>query len=143
MHNNNLVLVIGQETTLPIVDIIAVLSEINFGNIHTLGDNIYLCSLVSDEQKEENNISARGIIKHVSLLPTAQEARSQIIHASNTRIRLSAERLGNIDSVRDWEQAAVDSLALPDGFVEVEVFAAGMNYKDVVSSLSDLYIFPV
>ena len=71
MHNNGLVLVIGQETFSPTVDIQAVLSETNLGKIHTLGDNVYLCSLVSGEQKGENNISARGIIKQVSLLPTA------------------------------------------------------------------------
>ncbi|KAJ5947430.1 hypothetical protein N7466_000445 [Penicillium verhagenii] len=302
MHNNSLVLVIGQETFSPTVDIQAVLSETNFGNIHTLGDKVYLCSLVSGEQQEDwNNIPERGIIKQVSLLPTAQEAHSQIIeslrnenwnvdivtdvasnitanetvlildelsttvmdclderqweilqhliqkecqilwvtsgaqinvtdptkaaisgffrvlraeepllrlvvldveqpsepptvtaieacltlmaepqakesiesefverggvlhvnrilpdatltglqdedpsarktetldlHASNTRIRLSAERLGNIDSVHYWEQPAADSLALPDGFVEVEIFAAGMNYKDVVVTM--------
>ena len=300
MHDSGLVLVIGQETSTPTMDIQAALSDNHFGNIHTLGDNVYLCSLVSTRNNEEDHISARAMIKHVSFLPTAQEAPSQIIeslrnknwivdsvmdvasnintnesvlildelsttvmdcldgrqwqilqhliqkecqilwvtsgaqmdvtdptkaaisgffrvlraeepllrlvvldveqplkptavttieacltlmaepqtkqpiesefverggvlhvsrvlpdttltglqdedpsarktesvdlHASNTRIRLSTERLGNIDSVHYWEQPA-DSLTLPGGFVEVEIFAAGMNYKDVVVTM--------
>ncbi|KAJ5687268.1 hypothetical protein N7536_009887 [Penicillium majusculum] len=297
MHDNALVLVIGQETS---TDIQAALSDNNFGNIHTLSDDVYLCSPVSTRNNEEDHISARPIIKHVSLQPTAQKASSQIIeslrnrnwivdsvldvasgtsanetvlildelsttvmdslderqwqilqnliqkecqilwatsgaqmdvtdptkaaisgflrvlraeepllrlvvldveqpsqpttvtaidacltlmaepqpkqliesefverggvlhvsrilpdttltglqdedpsarktesvnlHANNARVRLSAERLGNIDSVHYWE-LPVDSLTLAAGFVEVEIFAAGMNYKDVVVTM--------
>ncbi|KAF4769894.1 hypothetical protein HAV15_011851 [Penicillium sp. str.  len=274
MHDNGLVLVIGQETS---TDIQAALSDNNFGNIHTLSDDVYLCSPVSTRNNEEDHISARPIIKHVSLQPTAQKASSQIIeslryrnwivdsvldvasgtsanetvlildelsttvmdslderqwqilqnliqkecqilcatsgaqmdvtdptkaaisgflrvlraeepllrlvvldveqpsqpttvtaieacltfvsqasaqatdrerdedpsaqktesvdlHANNARIRLSAERLGNVDSVHYWE-LPVDSSTLPAGFVEVEIFAAGMNYKDVVVTM--------
>ncbi|CAI7593555.1 unnamed protein product [Penicillium palitans] len=297
MHDDGLVLVIGQETS---TDIQAALSDNNFGNIHTLSDDVYLCSPVSTRNNEEDHISARPIIKHVSLQPTAQKAPSQIIeslrngnwivdsvldvasgtsanetvlildelsttvmdslderqwqilqnlikkecqilwvtsgaqmdvtdptkaaisgffrvlraeepllrlvvldveqpsqpttvaaieacltlmaepqpkqliesefverggvlhvsrilpdttltglqdedpsarktesvdlHANSARVRLSAERLGNIDSVHYWE-LPVASLALPAGFVEVEIFAAGMNYKDVVVTM--------
>lgn len=297
MHDNGLVLVIGQETS---TDIQAALSDNNFGNIHTLSDDVYLCSPVSTRNNEEDHISSRPIIKHVSLQPTAQKASSQIIeslryrnwivdsvldvasgtsanetvlildelsttvmdslderqwqilqnliqkecqilcatsgaqmdvtdptkaaisgflrvlraeepllrlvvldveqpsqpttvtaieacltfvskpqpkqliesefverggvlhvsrilpdttltglqdedpsaqktesvdlHANNARIRLSAERLGNVDSVHYWE-LPVDSSTLPAGFVEVEIFAAGMNYKDVVVTM--------
>lgn len=300
MEGSGLVVVVGQETSTPTIDIQAALSDNKFGNIHTLSDNIYLCSRVRTKNNEEEHIPARRIIKHVSLHPTAQKAPSQVIeslqhgnwivesvldvasgtstnesvlildelsttvmdslderqwqilqdlvqkecqilwvtsgaqmdvtaptkaaisgffrvlraeepllrlvvldveqpskpttvaaietcltlmaepqakqfiesefverggvlhvsrilpdttltrlqdedpsarktesvdlHANTARIRLSAERLGNIDSVHYWE-LPVDSLTLPDGFVEVEIFAAGMNYKDVVVTM--------
>ncbi|OQE24996.1 hypothetical protein PENFLA_c009G05555 [Penicillium flavigenum] len=63
--------------------------------------------------------------------PSARKTKSVDLYANNTCIRLCAGRLSNIDSVDYWE-LPVDSLTLPGGFVEVEIFAAGMNYKDVV-----------
>ncbi|RFU25348.1 hypothetical protein B7463_g10989, partial [Scytalidium lignicola] len=56
------------------------------------------------------------------------------LHASYTPIRLRAEILGNIDSIHYGEISPVP-LALRKGCLEVELFAAGMNYKDVVVSM--------
>jgi len=47
---------------------------------------------------------------------------------------LRTERLGNIDSIHYGEISPVP-LALGSGCLEVELFAAGMNYKDVVVSM--------
>ncbi|TVY51056.1 Fumagillin dodecapentaenoate synthase [Lachnellula cervina] len=56
------------------------------------------------------------------------------LHASQTPIRLRTERLGNIDSIHYGEISPVP-LVLGRGCLEVELFAAGMNYKDVVVSM--------
>jgi acyl transferase domain-containing protein len=56
------------------------------------------------------------------------------LHASMTPIRLRVERLGNIDTIHYGEISPVFP-ALARGHLEVEIYAAGMNYKDVVVSM--------
>lgn len=52
------------------------------------------------------------------------------LHANQTILRLGAERLGNVDSIH-WAEIAPEPTPLEDGHVEVEVYAAGLNFKDV------------
>ncbi|KAI8632855.1 PKSKA1 [Xylariaceae sp. FL1651] len=56
------------------------------------------------------------------------------LHENRAIARLGAERLGNVDSVH-WAEIAPDPIPLEDGCVEVEVYAAGLNYKDVVVTM--------
>ncbi|KAI0552402.1 PKSKA1 [Xylaria curta] len=56
------------------------------------------------------------------------------LHETQTIVRLGAERLGNVDSVH-WSEISPEPMPLEDGCVEVEVYAAGLNYKDVVVTM--------
>lgn len=54
------------------------------------------------------------------------------LHSSESTIRLRAERVGNLDSLR-YSQVTAGPALLPEGYVEIEVFASGVNFKDVAS----------
>ncbi|GAP90164.1 putative acyl transferase acyl hydrolase lysophospholipase [Rosellinia necatrix] len=56
------------------------------------------------------------------------------LHENHNIVRLGAERLGNVDSVH-WAEIAPEPTPLEDGCVEVEIYAAGLNYKDVVVTM--------
>ncbi|KAI1178918.1 PKSKA1 [Nemania sp. FL0916] len=52
------------------------------------------------------------------------------LHENQTIVRLGAERLGNVGSIR-WAEIAPEPTPLQDGYVEIEIYAAGLNFKDV------------
>ena len=56
------------------------------------------------------------------------------LHGAETCIRLQCERLGTIDSLCYTEVKAAE-LPLPDGCVEVEIAAAGLNFKDIAITM--------
>ena len=56
------------------------------------------------------------------------------IHKAETTIRLHCERLGTIDSLQ-YSQVDTVELRLPDDCVEVELAAAGLNFKDVAITM--------
>ncbi|KAI0453367.1 KR domain-containing protein [Xylaria acuta] len=56
------------------------------------------------------------------------------LHETQTIVRLGAERLGNVDSVH-WSGIAHEPIPLEDGYVEVEIYAAGLSYKDVAVTI--------
>ena len=56
------------------------------------------------------------------------------LHRSETCIRLQCERLGTIDSLCYSEVDSAE-LPLPDGCVEVEIAAAGLNFKDIAITM--------
>ncbi|KAF2964211.1 hypothetical protein GQX73_g9381 [Xylaria multiplex] len=47
-------------------------------------------------------------------------------------IKLRAERVGNLDSLQ-YSEVSVESPPLPDDWVEIEIMASGVNFKDVAS----------
>ncbi|KAI0416753.1 reducing type I polyketide synthase [Xylaria grammica] len=47
-------------------------------------------------------------------------------------IKLRAERVGNLDSLQ-YSEISVESPPLPDDWVEIEIMASGVNFKDVAS----------
>ncbi|TGJ87024.1 hypothetical protein E0Z10_g1720 [Xylaria hypoxylon] len=47
-------------------------------------------------------------------------------------IKLRAERVGNLDSLQ-YSETSVESPPLPDDWVEIEIMASGVNFKDVAS----------
>jgi hypothetical protein len=63
--------------------------------------------------------------------PSERKTEVVDLHKSDTMVQLRCERLGNLDSIHFGEVAAEPS-PLPEGTVEVEIYAAGLNYKDVV-----------
>lgn len=49
-------------------------------------------------------------------------------------IKLRAERVGNLDSLQ-FTEISVESLPLPEDWVEIDVIASGVNFKDVASAI--------
>ncbi|KAJ5773670.1 hypothetical protein N7457_008566 [Penicillium paradoxum] len=62
------------------------------------------------------------------------EPITQSLHDSPNMIRLRCERVGTTDSLM-YAEVAPYELPLDDNKVEVEVYAAGLNYKDVVITM--------
>ncbi|PNY20705.1 Polyketide synthase [Tolypocladium capitatum] len=56
------------------------------------------------------------------------------LHDFPTTVRLQCERVGTIDSLQYTEVSATE-LPVPDGSVEVELYAAGLNFKDVAITM--------
>jgi hypothetical protein len=91
---------------------------------------------------ENEYVERDGVISICRILPNhalnhaekedRQGADLQIkdLHAAKTCIRLQCERLGTIDSLCYSEVDSAEIL-LPDGCVEVEIAAAGLNFKDI------------
>ena len=95
---------------------------------------------------ENEFVERGGVISTCRILPnhlinTAEkenrqgaELRFRDIHKAETTIRLQCERLGTIDSLQYSEVGTVE-LPLPDDCVEVELAAAGLNFKDVAITM--------
>jgi NADPH:quinone reductase-like Zn-dependent oxidoreductase len=64
----------------------------------------------------------------------SSEPINQSLHDSPNMIRLRCERVGTTDSLI-YSEVAPYELPLDDNKVEVEVYAAGLNYKDVVITM--------
>ncbi|KAI9729807.1 MAG: hypothetical protein M1818_008385 [Claussenomyces sp. TS43310] len=99
------------------------------------------------EIKIENEFVERGGILQISRLvpdwaltklqghhPTDRKTEDVDLHASDTTIQLGAERLGDLDSIH-YHEISPEPTPLQDGYVEIEVYAAGLNYKDVVVTM--------
>ncbi|RDW89666.1 putative polyketide synthase [Coleophoma cylindrospora] len=56
------------------------------------------------------------------------------LHEAETCIRLRCERLGTLDSLHFAEVSDIE-LPLPSDFIEVEIYAAGVNFKDVAVTM--------
>lgn len=95
----------------------------------------------------ENEYVERGGIIHVSRIrpddPINQAEKGdaegagfveQNLHESDTLIRLQCERLGTLDSLK-WVEVAETELPLKPGHLEVEIVAAGVNFKDVAVTM--------
>ena len=95
----------------------------------------------------ENEFVERGGVIHVSrvqpddVVNVAEKAVAHgaelvegELHDFQTTVRLQCERVGTIDSLQYTEVSATE-LPVPDGSVEVELFAAGLNFKDVAITM--------
>ncbi|KAL8658106.1 MAG: hypothetical protein Q9226_001256 [Calogaya cf. arnoldii] len=56
------------------------------------------------------------------------------LHQAETTIRRQCERLGSIDSLC-YSEVESTELSLPDGCVEVEIAAAGLNFEDIAITM--------
>lgn len=102
--------------------------------------------LDSKQQVDSEFVERRGTLYVSRVLPDAALTRLQSdeismrktevvdLHAYQNCVRLGAERLGNIDSIH-YGEISPDPLPLRDGCIEVELFAAGLNYKDVLVTM--------
>ncbi|MCJ1449246.1 MAG: hypothetical protein MMC23_009766 [Stictis urceolatum] len=60
-----------------------------------------------------------------------QLTRDNSFHDSEMLVRLQAEKLGNLQSLV-WSEAHTGAVSVQEGWVEIEIMAAGVNFKDVV-----------
>ena len=93
---------------------------------------------------ENEYCERRGIIHISRLLPddlleqaerdssVGAALQSKLFHGTTGCIRMQCERLGAIDSLH-YSEVSTTELPLDDDFVEVEIYAAGLNYKVSVS----------
>ena len=107
-----------------------------------------LSQLVPSKTLEDAEIVERHGIVYVSrVFPDSplNKARDEILmgrafeernlHSSSQAIRLRAERVGEIDSLY-YHEISSGPLSLAEGFVEIEVMAAGVNFRDVAALIS-------
>jgi hypothetical protein len=105
-----------------------------------------LCQVETKTQTDSEFVERQGVIHISRLLPDWSLTKLQGHHpsdrltetidlqANQSMVQLGAERLGNIDSIH-YHEVSSERTPLEDGFVEVEVYAAGLNYKDVVVTM--------
>lgn len=109
----------------------------------------YYGSSAAKEQSRglENEFVERQGVIHVSRVhpdDAINTAEKAVIHGAElvegelhdfpTTVRLQCERVGTIDSLQ-YAEVSAKELRVPDGSVEVEIFAAGLNFKDVAITM--------
>ena len=62
------------------------------------------------------------------------DLRTRDLHQAEAMIRMQCERPGTIDSLC-YNEVGSNELPLPDGCVEVEIAAAGLNFKDIAITM--------
>ncbi|KAL4867992.1 hypothetical protein BDV12DRAFT_209443 [Aspergillus spectabilis] len=85
---------------------------------------IYISRIVVDE----------GVNKVRTERLTGAHLQEQSLHDLSTTARLQAERLGTLESLHYGEIFATE-LPVRDGCLEVEIYAAGLNFKDVAVTM--------
>ncbi|ROV86996.1 hypothetical protein VMCG_10817 [Cytospora schulzeri] len=76
---------------------------------------------------------ALNVAKDEEFLGRAEEPITDL-HASSSMIRLRAERVGNIDSLH-YTAITSGPVVLRENEVEIEVFASGVNFKEVAVTI--------
>ena len=103
---------------------------------------------ISSSRPRENEYAERGGVLHVSRVlrdeglvqtleenSTRTELRDTYLRANPRVVRLHCERVGAMDSIYFNEIPDHEIAPLGAGEVEVEIRAAGLNYKDIATSL--------
>ncbi|KAL2881421.1 hypothetical protein SGCOL_002986 [Colletotrichum sp. CLE4] len=120
-------------------------------DVASVSERINACLALLDqgieaERLDSEYVERQGVLQISRVVPNEELTQLQSdeisdfktetveLHTSESCIRLRAERLGNVDAIHYGELSA-DSLPLRDGHIEVELYAAGMNYKDVVVTM--------
>ncbi|KAK0702400.1 reducing type I polyketide synthase [Lasiosphaeris hirsuta] len=97
-------------------------------------------------QNETEYVERDGVIHVSRVLPDelinvakiedaqGRAAKTASLHDSEHTIRLRAEHLGNIDSLF-YGEVSKGPIPLPPNTVEVELYAAGLNFKDVAVTM--------
>lgn len=97
-------------------------------------------------QVDNEYVERRGIIhvnritvdEEVNRLKTAElegaDLQVKSLHDMRTTARLRAERVGTLDSLHYGEISSTE-LPVKDGCIEVEIYAAGLNFKDVAVTM--------
>jgi hypothetical protein len=82
------------------------------------GGVLYISRIRPDERTNQSEKDERN----------GAELQIKNLHESETCIRLRCERLGTLDSLR-YAEVSDRELPVEDHLVEVEIFAAGLNFK--------------
>lgn len=82
---------------------------------------VQVCRLVPDEESSQ-------VLRNEAKTQTAD------LRKCETVVQLQCERLGNLDALH-FVEASPDPMPLEDGELEIDVKAAGLNYKDVVVAM--------
>jgi acyl transferase domain-containing protein/NADPH:quinone reductase-like Zn-dependent oxidoreductase len=103
--------------------------------------------LPAPKSQVDNEYVERGGVIHISRITvddsinkvhTARlngaELQERSLHDLSTTARLQAERVGTLESLHYGEISATE-LPVRDGCLEVEVYAAGLNFKDVAVTM--------
>ncbi|KAF2970301.1 hypothetical protein GQX73_g3288 [Xylaria multiplex] len=98
-------------------------------------------------ERFESEFVERGGVFHVSRIlgddainttetsrASGNPAKNIHLHEASTRIHMIAERVGSIDSLHYVGESSSE-LPLPDNKLEVELFASGLNFKDVAVTM--------
>ncbi|KAK8144631.1 hypothetical protein G3M48_005561 [Beauveria asiatica] len=62
------------------------------------------------------------------------DLKVQSLHDLHTTARLQAERIGTLEGLH-YTETSTEELPVKDGCVEVEIYAAGLNFKDVAVTM--------
>lgn len=92
-----------------------------------------------DEAPVETELVERGGVVYVSRVrqdenvspvekKDDEELESRDLHESKTAIGLRCERIGTLDSLK-WVEISGEEIPISDDMVEVEIVAAGLNFK--------------
>ncbi|KAI5862010.1 reducing type I polyketide synthase [Durotheca rogersii] len=96
----------------------------------------------SKTQIDSEFVERRGVIHISRILPdeavnvakeeqvSGRPAETIELHSAKNCIRLKAERIGNIDSLH-YGEVSDKPLPVPENCVEIEVYASGVNFKEV------------
>lgn len=106
-----------------------------------------LSSQAQEAAKKDSEFAERGgIIYTPRLLPDAalneakheasggRKAKVEDLHEKKTPVSLGVERVGTIDSLHYCERSS-SLLPVKDGWIELEIYAAGVNFKDLAITL--------
>ncbi|KAJ3569536.1 hypothetical protein NPX13_g6050 [Xylaria arbuscula] len=106
---------------------------------------LHLLKNTENKKDTDNEYTERnGVLKISRVLPDVVLNKSheedlvgkppQMVPFQSTRgtIKLRAERVGNLDSLQ-YSEISIESPPLPDDWVEIEIMASGVNFKDVAS----------
>jgi acyl transferase domain-containing protein len=124
-----------------------VASESGPATIEAIDKVLKFIELPKPKKQMESELVERNGIIHVSrvfadeLINQAKledgrggQPRIMDLHGCENCIRFRCERLGNIDSLQYGEVSAAP-IPVKDNCVEVEIFAAGLNFKDVAVTM--------
>ncbi|KAI1178391.1 reducing type I polyketide synthase [Nemania sp. FL0916] len=101
-----------------------------------------LCAETAKTQIDSEFVERSGVLHISRILPddlvniakeeqvSGRPVETMELHAAPNCIRLKAERIGNIDALQYGEVSA-SPLPLPENSVEVEIYASGVNFKEV------------
>ncbi|KAI1460694.1 hypothetical protein F4805DRAFT_372476 [Annulohypoxylon moriforme] len=99
-------------------------------------------SSVETEYSERNGILSIQRIQPDTLVNDFRRAEEDGLppvvkgfHSTEVQVQLRAERLGTLDGLTWAETEVSEPAALDDGNVEVEVYAVGVNFKDVAITM--------
>ncbi|KAH7175825.1 hypothetical protein EDB81DRAFT_633270 [Dactylonectria macrodidyma] len=136
----------------PLLNIITL--DVESSDVEALSNTVAavdsLLQLAQNKPTQEGNdfefVERGGILYVPRILPDEGLHAAQIegekasgrtvdLHASKSTIRLITEKRGDIDSLHWTEIGSSEATELEPGFLEVEIYASSLNFKDVIVAM--------